>query len=166
MSKWESVIAKMAQLTQEQLLSALPLAMNDITPPADNFAWRPDLPICNPLLRFYTLCDGGTFGNSMYTLFPHSEVGSRTDKWRKELREAGEIDELTAGRLLVFGEDSAGAPLVWSAHTDKVCTYWFKAGEWEEVADSPEAFMEELFHPDANANAEWALAIEQIRSLP
>jgi len=161
MATWEVILANMARLTQDQLLSRMPLACNSIAAPTD-LSWRSDLPTCETFRRFYALCDGGDFGNGMYHLHNADAAGVETDNWRELLREGEGKEILVAGRHVVFGEDSAGAPLIWDAHTDAVSTFWFKGGTWEPVAVSPEAFFEALFHPDPHAEPEWALAIEQI----
>jgi len=94
------------------------------------------------------------------------EVGASTDRWLRWLQENEPQEALTAGRHVVFGEDSAGAPLVWDSHTDQISAYWFKGGEWETLAASPHAFFEALFNPDSKENPEWALAIAQIQNAP
>lgn len=162
MREWKTVVRKMAGLTRGQLLGEWPLAGNDIAPPRQS-EWPPSLPVCEAFLRFYALCDGGYFGNSAYRLFSLSEVAGRTGEWIDGLRDYDQRgDVLIPGRHVVFGEDSAGAPLVWDSHSGQVATFWFKGGDWEPIANSPEAFLERLFNPDPGRDAEWAEAIEQV----
>ena len=120
MEAWEAVVAKMASLTREQLGADLPLLLNDITPPR-GVDWTNGLPASETLRRFYALCDGGHFGNCAYHLFGVGELAGKTARWVEMLRDYdARGDVLIAGRHLVFGEDAAGAPLVWDSATDRV----------------------------------------------
>jgi hypothetical protein len=162
MNRWEDVVAKMAFLPREFFLGRWPVFANDISPPA-GLLWPAELPASDALRRFYALCDGGAFGNCAYNIWGLAELPTRTERWIEELRDYdARGDILSPGGHLVFGEDSAGAPLIWDAATDRVATFFWKGGDWEPIAPSAEAFLNDLFNPDPAENPEWAESIEMI----
>lgn len=125
MAAWEEIVAAMAQLTPQQISSTWPLTTNEIAPPG-LFDWGEDLPPCEALQRFYSLCDGGVFGNCAYTIHSAEEILSQSDYWFGMLEEAGMI----AGRHFVFGADASGSPLLWDVVTNQVVIFWCDGGDW------------------------------------
>jgi hypothetical protein len=160
MSEWRNTLRKWVHMANSS--KPFPLSAYEIR--ASSFdQWPTDLPVSPVIQEFYRICDGGY--SYLYSWAPLAELASRTGQWIKHLSDYDGKGRniLTAGRHLVWGEDSGAAPLIWDASTNRVATFWFKGGDWEPLADSPEIYLQEIFNPAPDQET-WYQAIKQLEA--
>lgn len=141
-----------------------PLCVFEVRPSSGQ-PWPTELPSCPGLWDFYARCDGGTL-SLQYTLLPLADLARETRRWAVELP-ALSSDDLPLrlrDRMVVLGQDSGGALLVWDGEADAVSTLYWRGGGWEPLGLSFEGFMQALFTDPARVQADdlWAKALDQL----
>lgn len=141
-----------------------PLCVYDVRSPSGK-SWPAKWPANSAIRDFYSICDGGTL-SLQYTFLTLLEVGTETLRYRSELPKlaAEGQDWRLTDQMLVLGEDSGGALLIWDGTEDTLSTLYWRGGDWEPLGYSFEGFMQTLFTDPAKVHAEdlWMESLVQL----
>lgn len=140
-----------------------PIFLHEVRPPSD-LPWPSDLPACDSLIEFYSICDGGFFGPAV-TFHAKAALPEETQKWIETLREYSEQgDILTAGRHIVIANEADGTPWVFDGDDRSVQRFYWKEATWcDPRFPSHDAFMNHVMYSDSGIK-EWVKAMEIIRN--
>ena len=160
-SDWRRMLARLVAAAGTD---AYPLCVYEVPPPSGQ-PWPAGLASCSDLRDFYALCDGGTL-SLQYTFLPLARLEPETRRWAAELPTLSSDDlpwRLT-DQMVVLGEDSGGALLVWDGAADRVSTLDWRGGDWEPLGLGFGEFVRALFTDPARVQADdvWAEALSQL----
>jgi len=158
---WREKVAALVRFYQTAAAREDPYVVYDVHP-SSHGAWPPALPPSRSLQSFYALCNGGDFG-PMVHFAPLERLQEETDRWIDVLKDYdARGDILSSDRHVVFANDADGTPWILDAPTDRVASFYWKGGDWQEPRfPSFDAFMSDLFTSRLD-DGSWATVVERV----